>query len=320
MRRLNFVSDLVEGIERYFYEQGIKYPRSEPTQPEHLAERYYYSLAKMIVTRPRRVHYSAEFHTTLSTLDSRYATAIEAIHSCFEEGADLSKFLSKRASDSRSNDPLLSDFGVHHFHLGTKSHPNARHVQRTDDLLFVFVQPLDAYFLDVRNHPNRNDPSDFGWCDVELLTIIDANWPEALDPFIVRGVQGTTLTDEQRMVLRTKNTNLVTQIGAKAIAPPGGGMLANGSNLKSRFQGDKLLAQVDHIEQLIEHCWDDCKGELQLAGVNVSDSAELRLVRVAESSVPRSELGAMTGYLSWSGWAIAETTSGTLIDWTFEFE
>ena len=40
MRRTDFVSDLVQEIERYFDEHGIRYTRSEPTSPVALLERY----------------------------------------------------------------------------------------------------------------------------------------------------------------------------------------------------------------------------------------------------------------------------------------
>ena len=238
MRRTDFVSDLVQEIERYFDEHGIRYTRSEPTSPVALLERYFYSVVKMIDTRPRRVHCSAEFETTLRTLNRQYVTPIETIRSRLESGSDLSEFLNKGASDARLDDGLLSDFGVHHFHLGAKSNPRSQRVERTDDLLFVHVQHCDAYFLDVRKHPNRGDPADFGWSDVDLLNIIDSNWPEVLKPYIVPGVEGSTLTDEQRKELRRKNVNAVAQVGDKTIAPPGGGLLASGN------AWDEVLAPV----------------------------------------------------------------------------
>lgn len=69
MRRTDFVSDLVDGIERYFGERGIRYTRSEPASPVAQLERYLYSIVKMIDARPRRVHCSAGFETTIRTLD-----------------------------------------------------------------------------------------------------------------------------------------------------------------------------------------------------------------------------------------------------------
>ena len=319
MRRTDFVSDMVDEIKRYFDEHGIRYTRSEPASPVALLERYLYSVVKMIDARPRCVHCSAEFGTTLKTLDRRYVTPIETIRGRLESGGDLSEFLSKGASDARFNDGLLSDFGVHHFHLGAKPHPRSRRVERTDVLLFVHVQSSDAYLLDVRKHPNSRDSADFGWSDVDILNIIDSNWPEVLKPYIVPGVEGNAPTDEQRKELRRKNMNVVTQVGDKTIAPPGGGHLANGANLACKVQAMKLLSQIKHVEQVIEHCWGDCRLGLQRASID-ADAAKLQLVRIADTNLPNTGLGSLAGELSRSGWAIADATSGTLIDWSFKDE
>ena len=126
MRRTDFVSDLVGEIKRYFDAHGIRCTRGEPSSPVELLARYLYSVVKMIDARPRRVHCSAEFDTTLKTLDRQYVTPIEAIRDRLESGGDLCGFLSKRASDASFDDGLLSDFGVHHFHLGAKPGPGSR--------------------------------------------------------------------------------------------------------------------------------------------------------------------------------------------------
>lgn len=318
MSRPDFVSDLVEGIEQFFDEQGIRHEREGPSNPEDVVARYLYCLDKMIVPRPRCTHFSAELHSKQGSLDGRYRAAIEAIRSRFEAGGDLSEFLSRRAADAGFNDGLLSDFGIHHFHLEDSPAPGERHVERTGDLLFVFVQPLDAYFLDVRKHPNDGDPSDFGWSDVDLLNIIDSNWPEALKPYVVHGVEASTVTDAQRRELRRKNANVVTQVGDKVIAPPGGGLLADRSNLRCKFQAMRLLAEVRHVEQIFEDHWDDRRAELQRAGLEVADSTELRLVRVADTNLTPSQIRSLKGDLSRSGWVIAHAATGTHIDWSFD--
>ena len=318
MSRPDFVNDLVEEIEEFFAEHGIRHERDGQPSPVDVVARYLYSLDKMIDPRPRRTHFSAELHSTLGSLDGRYRTAIEAIRRRFEAGGDLSGFLSRRAADAGFNDGLLSDFGVHHFHLGDSPAPGERHVRRTGDLLFVFVQPFDAFFLDVREHPNDGDPSDYGWSDVDLLNIVDSNWPDALKPYVVNGVEASTVTDEQRRVLRRKNANVVTQVGDKVIAPPGGGLMAVGSNLRCKFLARRLLDEVRNVEQLLEDHWDDWKAELLRAGLEVADSKELRLVRVAGTNLTPSQIGSLKGDLSRIGWGIAHTASGTLIDSSFD--
>ena len=146
-----------------------------------------------------------------------------------------------------------------------------------------------------RSDPNRGDSADFGWSDVDLLNIIDSNWPEVLKPYIVPGVEGSTLTDAQRKELRRKNVNVVAQVGDKTIAPPGGGLLASGANLACKVQAMKLLFQIDRIEQTIQNCWDDCRLGLQRAGMDVSDTSDLQLVRVADANLLNTRPGSLTG-------------------------
>ena len=318
MPTTTFVNNLVEEVLAYFDAHGINYDRSEITRPTDLAESYFYILAKTIVPIPRSVHYSRELSHKLHTLEQRYRAPIKTIVSHFRVGHDVSEFLSKRAIDATSRDGLLSDFGIHHFHLNTKADPGDRWVQRSDYLLFAFVQHSDVYLLDVRRHPNDRDPMDFGWCDTDMLNILDSNWPDALTPYIIRGVNATTLTKEQKKELRRKNVNTVAQIGTKAISPPGGGQLANGRNASCKMLAMRLLHQIEEIEQILANRWDECKASLEFAGLIVDENIELRLVRVGGTGLPNTSLGSLTGDLAWSGFGIAESTSGTFIDWRFD--
>ncbi|WP_420431824.1 hypothetical protein [Candidatus Poriferisocius sp.] len=138
-----------------------------------------------------------------------------------------------------------------------------------------------------------------------------------MERYTAPGVKGSTLTDEQRKVLRSKNTNVATQVGDKVIAPPGGGLMAYGSNLKCKSQAMRLLTEIRRIEKIFEDHWDEREGALRSAGFEDPDSADLRLARIADSSVPPSQLRSMNGDLSWIGWAIVEVSTGTLIDWSF---
>lgn len=43
-------------------------------------------------------------------------------------------------------------------------------------------------------------------------------------------------------------------------------------------------------------------------------------MRIADTNLPNTGLGSLAGELSRSGWAIADTTSGTLVDWSVQEE
>ena len=69
------------------------------------------------------------------------------------------------------------------------------------------------------------------WFRQDQLRIVHSNWPELIKRNVFHGVTGGELTDEERKVLREKNTNFVMELGGKAVAPLGGGLMADGSSL-----------------------------------------------------------------------------------------
>ena len=83
-------------------------------------------------------------------------------------------------------------------------------VERSDYLLFAIVSDADTFFVDIRPH---QDPEKLQWVRQDLLTIIHSNWPELINQYVLRGVGGSTVTDEQKKELRRKNVNLVSGAG-----------------------------------------------------------------------------------------------------------
>ena len=318
--QMNFERDLTEGTIRYFGEHGIRFDRGRSADVSYLLERYYRARTKLIVRRPRSVHYSTEVQAKLDSLAVTHRAVVAAIRERFEQGGDLAQFLSRKASRADARDGMLSDFGLHHFHLESALDPNGEHVKRSDWLLLAYVQPDDAYFVDVIAHPDSNDTDDCGWSDEGYLHIIDANWPQLLEPHVLRGENGDSLSDVERKELRRKNVNVVTLIGDKAIAPPGGGMTASGATATHVLMAMKLRRQIEHIQEVVDTHWPECRRALEEAGLQVDDDAELRLILVDECNLPVALRRSMSGDFGWSGWAIAHTASGTLIDWSFEWE
>ena len=320
MPQMNFERDVVEGIVRYFDDHKIRFDRGRWADVSYLLERYYRARTKLIVRRPRSVHYSDEFGARLGSLAATHRSAVAEIRVRFEQGEDLAEFLSRKASRADARDGMLSDFGLHHFHLENALDPDGQHMKRSDWLLLAYVQPDDAYFVDVIAHPDPRGTDDYGWTDDKYLHTIDANWPDLLEPHVLRGENGDSLSDVERKELRRKNVNVVTLIGDRAIAPPGGGMTASGATATHVLMAMKLRRQIEHIQEVIEVHWPECRRGLEEAGLQVDDDAELRLILVDECNLPVALRRPMTGDFGWSGWAIAHTASGTLIDWSFEWE
>ena len=246
---MNFQSDLIDIIKGYFSSEGVSYEDSG--NASDLAARYCEIRVRRIVPKPRTVYFSNELHDSLGKLlresnSEQREKATEAwrtgfyIRHLFVEGKPVTPYLSLRTISSTSNDKLLWDYGIHHFHLNRKLEQSG-FVERSDYLLLAVVSDTDAYFVDIRPH---HDSEKLLWVRQDLLTIIHSNWPELVKPYVLRGVSGSTVTDEQKKELRRKNANLFPVLDQYAVAPLGGGMMSDGSSLWCRYWAYKLLHEI----------------------------------------------------------------------------
>ena len=138
-------------------------------------------------------------------MESYWTTLVNVIKDHFLTGGRVSKFLSKKTLNATFNDGLLNDYGIHHLHLSDELDKGGYFVNGSRMLLFALVKESDAFFIDVVPHPNDKITEDVGWVRQDLLTIIDANWPQLLEPHIARGINGAMLTDLQKRNEKEEN-------------------------------------------------------------------------------------------------------------------
>lgn len=251
---MNFHRDLVDIVRSYFLEKGISY--DEADKVEDLAARYCEMRIRNIVPVPRQVHFSKEIHRTLGDLangtegqgDRVAWNTVFRLRLLFTNGEDLTPYLSKNIKDASSTDGLLWDYGMHHFHLGSAVEESG-FIQRSDYLLFAIVSDHDAFFVDVRKHSDRHN---LQWVRQDLLKTVDANWPELSNYHALRGIHGSTLTDEEKKELRRKNIISVVALNGKAIAPLGWGSMLDGSSAWCRAWADLLLTEMEWHEETLK--------------------------------------------------------------------
>ena len=220
-------SDLSRLIKGQLDKNSISYDGWMPLH--RLVARYFEMNVRHIHPVPRRVHFSDQTHASLGKLlrpDHDDTSGRDAWGTVFRlrqlivDGANVNAFLSKNIRSATGWDGLLWHYGMHHFHLSSDVGVDG-FVKRSDHLLFAILAPLDAYFVDVRPHPPKDDVE---WVSQELLHIVHSNWPELIEANVLHGVCGTQLTDCEIHQLRRKNMNYAIEIDGKAIAPLGGGM------------------------------------------------------------------------------------------------
>ena len=284
---VSFKSDLADIVKQQFDKTSICY--DDNMDVCGLAACYLEMLNRRIVPIPREVYFSEEIHNSLGSLRRKADmeqrgktaeawTALFLIRHLLTEGKDVNGFLSKRidsATGKRSRDELLWDFGMHHLHLSRALELSGDFVKRSDYLLFAIITQEHAYFVDVRPH---RDPQKLGWVRQELLKIVHLNWPELIEPNVLRGVKGAVVTDEQKKELRRKNTNHVPELGGNAVAPLGGGTMGDGSSLVCRWLAQKLLHEISCHQDRFDTQPSDLRSALEDKGLGKAGEMEFELV------------------------------------------
>lgn len=296
---MSFKLDLANTIKRQFDQHGVRYDNNMDVCD--LASGYLEVLNRRVIPTPRKVSFSEELHDSLGRLirdvdATRRGKALEAwratffLHYLLVNGENVNGFLSRWinfATGPKSRDGLLWDFGMHHFHLSQNFDADGFVNRKPPDyLLFAILTEESAYFVDVRLHPNRGD---LGWVRQDLLNIVHRNWPELIEPHILRGVKGTALTDEEKAELRRKNCNHAPDIGGNAIAPLGGGTMADGSSMACRRWAMKLLHEIESHQDYFDTQPLDLRTALEDKGLHKDGEMEFELV-LLDTLNPSDEL------------------------------
>ncbi|MGY3728218.1 MULTISPECIES: hypothetical protein [Cobetia] len=203
---------------------------------------------RMIDVKPRVVKEAKGF-----VCDSGFQMVYTELLRCIAEGEDLRRFRSRLIKVLSYDDDMLSHWGIHHFHLGSKMERDG-FVKRTGKLAFIFFSDQDALVLGIYDHAS--------WCDVDLIQVIHDNWPDRLTEFKICG-QDKPLTQESYKTLRSKNMNstVVVDDGTTYLSP-GMGVTTNGVSIKASITRDVLVNRLgvgflnikNNIDQLVSAC------------------------------------------------------------------
>ena len=301
---MSFTFDLANTIKRQFDQHGVRYDNNMDVCD--LASGCLEVLNRRLIPTPRKVSFSEELHDSLGRLirdvdATQRGKALEAWRATFflrhllVNGQNVNGFLSRWinfATGPKSRDGLLWDFGMHHFHLSQKFDADGFvKRERPDYLLFAIITEENAYFVDVRPHPNRRD---LGWVRQNLLNIVHCNWPELIEPYILRGVKGTVLTNEEKAELRRKNCNHAPDIGGNAIAPLGGGTMADGSSTVCRWWALKLLHEIRRHQDYFDTQPSDLRSALEDKGMTKNGEMAFELVLLDTLNPPDELIASLT--------------------------
>lgn len=220
---------------------------------------------------PRKVFISKELEQSENF--RKYEKEITHLKNKFENGEDVMPFTSKRkksafGNSKPSNDYLLNDWNIHHFHLNTQLDKDNK-VKRSKDLLFCFIDENNdnVYFLNIYPHSNE-DKSD-NWSNKDLLEIMNNNWGDVLEPYRMEIVPDTNLNSKEIGLMRKSQINSAVTIGDDAFLTIGGGYATDGTSMQVTFWSISVGQQLEKIENMFKS--GEIKVDYTINSIQLSD-------------------------------------------------
>jgi hypothetical protein len=215
--------------------QGYQVDPSEPL--ESISYKFFNVRQRRLQARPRNVHESSEFQCP-----AKHSNGYQALKAKLAAGDDVNPHLSRSLLNVDYNDPLLNDWGIHHFHLGQTVEASG-FIDRTGPLLFSFITPDDAYCINVFPHGV--------WSEQELIKIIHRNWPDVISDFKLNGVLGLahSVSNQDIAKFRKAGVQTMVEVGPSVVyAPVGGGYSMAGTSLRATMESQMYRRLVRSLE------------------------------------------------------------------------
>lgn len=218
--------------------------RIDPNADTHdLWQRYFTLQDRLIHPWPRRAVRSKEFQC-----HSDVAAGLSRLLQLIEKGVNVNANLSTKIADESTQDKLMSEWGIHHFHLGLDPYArDPRFMDRTDYLLYAKVTNDTVYCIDVRLHQQKGFAT---WVDPELIEIVHRNWPALIEPArcdeIIPGAETSTAS-----VSGHRKSNMALCVVLKdgtMYLPINGGVTTAGTSTWATMRGIDAASKIDDID------------------------------------------------------------------------
>lgn len=121
---------------------------------ECLLERYFTWKKRHLPNINYQIFYSKELIQKIDNndVDQQYLSTINVIKNELEQSIDITPRLSRKINKIKTNDSMLYDWNIYHFHLkNTKAVASQYFYDRSGPLLFAYIPTNDntVYFLDI---------------------------------------------------------------------------------------------------------------------------------------------------------------------------
>ncbi len=229
--------------------------------------KYFNAVRRRVSSKCRSVVMSKEF-----TCPDEFKKALNDFVAKSSKGEDLNPHLSRRLLDIEYNDPMLNDWGIHHFHLSMATDPDG-FVSRSGPLLFAVVNDDKIYAIDIRSHG--------AWTEKNLIQIIHDNWPGLIKSYLINDIIDVSdiPTDNEIGQLRKSGVNSFIKLSDGSIyAPIGGGYMASGESIEAVMQADWYSRTVNMIEQHISNNIENLASDARKRGIELGSKLNFQLV------------------------------------------
>lgn len=154
------------------------------------------------------------------------------------EGKDLKPYLSIRHASLFNRDGLLTEWGVHHFHLAAMP-------DRTDALVFALTDDRTFCAINVFSHGD--------WEEIRIIESIHRNWPDMISMYRMKQVTGNHLSQLQRRDIRKHNVNVLTStVDGTVYGPIGGSVSCAGLKMDSMDRANMWLYEIQGLHARVE--------------------------------------------------------------------
>jgi len=247
-----------------------------PPTPADIGKAFFNAALRRIPARPRRTHMPAPPIQPPAGLS--LAKGYQEVVAASENGGDLFPFQSTGLLAHDGKDLMLFDWGIYHLHLSVDPHPKkAGFNARTEPLLYVIVTDDDLYQIAIKPHGE--------WSCVELLDIVEKNWPHLLEHARCgMKVANAVSTDQEIESMRKHQINCAVRLSSGNVYS----FLASGIAMSGEsFKANKAMIDAHRILQAVERKVKEKSQELELElgrdGRALPETAAIRLVVDAHS-------------------------------------
>jgi hypothetical protein len=232
---MDFFGDLVD-IMRYELD-AAGYKLNGKETPDEICMRYRRVTRRGVRPAIRKVLVSREF-----LRPPHHQAGFDLIKAKSEKGEDLKPHQTRLLKRADTDDDLLKDWGIHHFHLGTTIEADG-YVNRDDALLYARVTNDTLFCIQVLDHD--------AFTDQQLLQILHDNWPDSITHWRVQGLSVNDRFSAQEIrVVRKKGAQLFIAVADGTVyAPIGGGISSSTASVLDVVGCDRLKKLCRDLEE-----------------------------------------------------------------------